>query len=51
MNNEITYEATGIADNQLEVFNHIGVFAVDVPLKPGSTFTTMQLAYCARAYP
>ena len=36
LNNEITYDATGITDNQLEVFNHIGMFAVDVP-EPVST--------------
>lgn len=31
LNSDFTYPSTGITDNQVEVFNHIGMFANDLP--------------------
>jgi uncharacterized repeat protein (TIGR03806 family) len=31
LNSEFLYPSTGVTDNQLEVFNHIDLFSVDVP--------------------
>jgi uncharacterized repeat protein (TIGR03806 family) len=57
LNSQFRYVSTGITDNQLEVFNHIGMFSADIPEPVSSSpaladpfDTSRPLSDRARAY-